>query len=393
MLRDLTRRLTLSLAALCALTFALAPAGASRQQEAGKKPDDGRLYPVKSKWKSGYIDRTGKLVIEAKYDHAGEFSEGLAVVGHGFIYEGLDKVKPAFGNFVPIPLEPDGFKWEIIDESGNIVAKLQTNWNYMHSIFSEGLAPFQGDVAGDKSQLFGYMDKTGKTIIEPRFIFAWYFKDGLAPVCVESQRCGIIDRTGEFVVRPVYNETRQLSEGLALVRNEEWLAGYVNKSGEVVLATQFWSPRDADFNEGLAPAAYGTKFGFIDKLGHFSIQPQFDWAGAFSEGLAPVAYGGKMGYVDREGKFAIPASFADAGPFSEGLAAVTTCPGALGAMATDVGGNNCGYGYIDRTGKSVIEERFDKGEPFRGGLAQVYMREDGFGYIDREGNFVWKPGR
>ena len=391
MMRALTRLLTLSLAALCALTFALAPARASRQQEAGKKPDDGRLFPVKSGWKNGYIDRTGKLVIEAKYDHAGEFSEGLAVVGHGYIYDGLDKFKPG-GGYAPIPIEPDGFKWEIIDESGNVVAKLKKYGNYMHSIFSEGLAPFQDDYFGDKSYLYGYMDKTGKTVIEPRFTFAWYFKDGLAPACVKPYRCGIIDRTGKFVVRPVYSETRQFSDSLALVRNAEWIAGYVDKSGEVVIAPQFGPPGGGDFSEGLAPAVYGTKVGFIDKLGHFVIPAQFDWAGPFSEGLAQVNYGDLMGYVDREGKFVIPPRFAYAEPFSEGLAAVTTCPDSLRAMRPDTGDDVCGYGYIDRTGKFVIEERFDAAGRFRGGLAEVYTRE-GIGYIDREGKFVWKPSR
>jgi hypothetical protein len=385
-MRDLTRRLTLSLAALCALTFALAPAGASRQQTAGKKPDAGPLYPAKSGWKSGYIDRTGKLVIEAKYDEAGDFSEGLAVVGHGFAFDGLDKFKPG-GGFQPISLEPDGFKWEIIDESGNVVAKLNADGNYMHSVFSEGLAPFQGEY--DKGGLYGYMDKTGKTVIEPRFDFAWYFKDGLAPACIKPLRCGIIDRTGEFVVQPVYNDARQFSDGLALVRDAEWLGSYVNKSGEVVIPAQFGSPGSGDFNEGLAPAAHGTKFGFIDKLGHFVIQPQFDRVGPFSEGLAPVMYSGKMGYVDREGKFAIPARFAEAEPFSEGLAAARTCPGALDSAGVYPNGKHCDYGYIDRTGEFVIKERFYSGEPFRGGLAQVHTR-DGFGYINREGNFVWK---
>lgn len=61
-MRDLTRRLTLSIAALCALTFALAHAGASRRQEARKKPDDGKLYPVKSVWKNGCVDREGNFV-------------------------------------------------------------------------------------------------------------------------------------------------------------------------------------------------------------------------------------------------------------------------------------------------------------------------------------------
>src|ERR1051325_9175310 len=143
-MRDLTRRLTLSLAILCALTFALASALAFRQKEGGKKTDAGRLRPVMLKMKWGYVDAAGKLVIEAKYDHAGEFSEGVAVVSHGLILDGLDKVEPN-GNLIMIPLEPDGMKWEIIDESGKVLAKLKTNNDYMSSVFSEGLAPFPGD--------------------------------------------------------------------------------------------------------------------------------------------------------------------------------------------------------------------------------------------------------
>lgn len=388
----MTRRLTLSLALACALTLALAPAVTSRQKDGDKKANAGRLFSVYSGMKKGYIDRTGKLVIEAKYDHAGEFSEGLAFVSHGLIYDGLDKVQPV-GNLVPIPMEPDGMKWDIIDESGNVVAKLKTNADYMSCIFSEGLAPFSGDWVSGKGSIYGYMDKTGKTVIEPRFTFAWLFKDGVAPACADWGRCGFIDRTGKFIVRPVYAETRPFSDGLALVKTAEGLAGYVNKSGELVITPQFDGNFGGEFNEGLAPAAYpGTKFGFIDKLGHFRIEPQFDSAGPFSDGLAPVTSGDKMGYVDREGKFVISPRFAGAYPFSEGLAAATTCPGALGAMRPETVAEPCGYGYIDKTGKFVIEERFDGAEPFHDGLAQVYTN-DGRGYINREGNFVWKPSR
>lgn len=60
-------------------------------------PDDTRLYfseglaEVRKNGKSGYIDKTGKLVIKYRYYYAGEFSEGLAKVyfkrggGIGFI--------------------------------------------------------------------------------------------------------------------------------------------------------------------------------------------------------------------------------------------------------------------------------------------------------------------
>src|SRR5260221_669420 len=38
------------------------------------------LYPVAKGGKFGFIDKTGKLVIQPKYESAGDFSEGLASV-------------------------------------------------------------------------------------------------------------------------------------------------------------------------------------------------------------------------------------------------------------------------------------------------------------------------
>jgi hypothetical protein len=38
------------------------------------------LAPVRLKWKWGFIDRSGKLVVEPQYDYTHGFSEGLAGV-------------------------------------------------------------------------------------------------------------------------------------------------------------------------------------------------------------------------------------------------------------------------------------------------------------------------
>ena len=39
--------------------------------------------------------------------------------------------------------------------------------------------------------------------------------------------------------------------------------------------------------------------GFIDKTGHYVINPQFDLADSFSDGLARVRIGDKWGYIAR----------------------------------------------------------------------------------------------
>jgi hypothetical protein len=204
-------------------------------------------------------------------------------------------------------------------------------------------------------------------------------------------KCGLIDRTGKFVVRPVYMGTRPPFDGLAMVVNREGLMGYVDVSGEMVIAPQFVGLCDGDFSEGLASAAYpDTQCGFIDKLGHFVIAQQFEYAGTFSDGLAPVRVGGKIGYVDHEGKLAIQPQFCELYGFSEGLAVAATCGHGPGDTEETSYYETFRRGFIDKTGKFVIEPQRIGPESFRGGLALV-RTADGFGYIDREGNFVWKP--
>src|SRR5690242_17555808 len=49
------------------------------------------LYPVHANGKYGYMDRSGKLVIQPQFDKAEEFSEGLAPVQAGNRWGYTDK--------------------------------------------------------------------------------------------------------------------------------------------------------------------------------------------------------------------------------------------------------------------------------------------------------------
>ncbi len=62
-----------------------------------------------------------------------------------------------------------------------------------------------------------------------------------------------------------------------------------------------------------APVRIGSlqsgKYGYIDKQGHYVVNPQFDDAKQFSEGLAAVRIGdyrtGKWGFIDIQGHYVI----------------------------------------------------------------------------------------
>jgi WG containing repeat len=387
-------RLLLPLAALCAC-LALADARAPKPQSTTEGQAGGvRLYPILSKLKWGYMDAAGKTVVEPRYDNEGVFGDGLVVVSHGQLTEGLERVEPV-GGMVVVPVGPEGIKWEIIDASGQTVAKLPPGRNYMESYFSEGLAHFSVWKEGQGS-VYGYMDRTGQVVIKPRFSSPGPFREGLAGVCVKAGRCGFIDRKGKFVVPPKYGGTLPFSEGMAAVTNREELVGFVNKDGEEVIAPRFDPRSTSGFAEGLAAVAYnGTgKFGYIDTLGHFVIPPEFNVAGPFSEGLAAVMVErNKWGYIDRSGKLAIAPLFTRAEPFGESLAAASTCPEAGLSQYTESGEpSGCGFGYIDKSGAFVIEQRFDGAGVFRGGVAYV-ITAGGRGYIDSRGNLLWQQGR
>jgi len=138
--------------------------------------------------------------------------------------------------------------------------------------------------------------------IQSQFDDAQPFSEGLAAVKV-GRRWGYINRAGTIVINPRFDRVSRFSEGLAAVWAGDIFGGkwgYISKSGNYVIQPQF---NDAHpFSEGLAAVNIG-KWGYINHLGQMIINPQFGNAGDFSGGLAPVwgggVLGGKWGYLSK----------------------------------------------------------------------------------------------
>ncbi len=238
---------------------------------------------------------------------------------------------------------------------------------------------------GDK---MGYIDNTGKIVIEPQFDLAGDFSAGLAAVRL-GMSWGYIDLSGKMVIQPQFTDVGDFSGGLASVQLEEsGPYGFVDKSGKMVIQPQFfsgsgWAPK---FSEGLALVAGEDANGFVDQTGNMVIPPRpgYEYRTDFSEGLAEVQKGanGPSGYIDMTGTMVIPPRFAGTLPFSEGLSGVWLDPRAYT------------WGYIDKTGKTVISLRCGEIGSFVGGLAWVDMDvAEGtvaMTYIDRTGKVIWQ---
>lgn len=315
------------------------------------------VSPVCRNGRCGYIDHHGRLAIDLRFEEAWRFTEGLAAVRLGS-------------------------KWGYVDEKGQVVISAQfTNAGE----FSGGLAPVQ------KVSRWGYIDKAGSMVIEPRFDEAGAFSFGFARVRTGANWI-YIDSIGNRSSIDFWGAAN-FSEGLTPATNGDKV-GYVNSQLSWSIQPQFTD--GGRFSEGVAPVQVGEKWGYIDQSGHLVIQPRFVKAQSFSEGLAAVAEDvNREGYVNKAGKFVIAPKFRDADAFSEGLAPVIYRGHFVSSAKEHSGLEFVGarWAYINKSGRLVIklDQRTDYAGPFVQGMAYVRLKGGRYGYIDRQGRYVWRP--
>ena len=228
------------------------------------------LVSYNKKW--GYMDESGKLVIEAKYDKATSFSNGYATAQRG---------KEFF----------------IIDKTGKEISLNDLGISGIKD-FSEGLSPFT-----TAEKLTGFFDTEGKVAIEPTFKSVGYFSGGLAWAKNEAGKAGYIDKKGKWVIEPQFDVVKDFCPTSKLARvkqGDKW--GYIRMDGKVVYPDNISTC--GDFSNGLA---YGKtaegKVGFINEKGQWSIDAKFDAVGDFSNGYAAAKLDGKWGIIDTKGNW------------------------------------------------------------------------------------------
>jgi hypothetical protein len=267
--------------------------------------------------------------------------------------------------FSPIDGAYINSKWGFIDKTGRVVIEAKYPWV---DDFSEGLAAVKVGGTHFIGGKYGYIDRTGREVIEPHFENAKPFSEGLAAVQI-GDKWGCIDQTGEFRIQPRYDFLSGFRERLAIFA-EGGRRGYMDRSGKVVIELKDMAPGSL-FGEGLAAVAVSRPigegesaaevYGYIDRTGQVVIQPQFRKALAFVEGMAAVkGENGKWGFIDRDGNLVVPPHYDQVEGFQNGLAKVV--------VRDDTGEK---WGVIDKTGAAVIEPR--------------YLYDHGIRYAEKDG--------
>ncbi|GAA0719572.1 hypothetical protein GCM10008905_07800 [Clostridium malenominatum] len=196
----------------------------------------------------GYLDLEGKEVIGAKYEEARDFKEGKAIV----------KIKEG--------------QYALVDRNGNVIN------TYNHAFvgnLGDGLLPFQNEIAGK----YGYIDISGKVVLEPRFSLALPFYRDRAIVNVSEDyinKYGLIDKRGDYIIKPEYNDINDLGEDRYAVgkaiRPEEPFVGSIYAIACVYgkFFTNFIYNTVASYKNGVASASNNSYTFFIDKSGNIA---------------------------------------------------------------------------------------------------------------------------
>ena len=267
---------------------------------------------VAERYRWGYINRAGELVVPLRYSRTGRFSERRAAV-----------------------MNEAGF-YGYIDRRGAevIIPALYTRAGEFH----EGRAAVRFG-SGDSGR-YGYIYPWGNLRIDPVYIDARDFSEGRAAVRdAGSRRWGYVDTAGGEVIPAAYSVARDFSGGLAAVSRDRMRFGYIDREGRKVIEERYDSA--AQFSEARAAvhAAGSTRWGYIDTAGNEVIPAAYVAAGDFSGGLAAISTDGReYGYIDHEGRTVIPERYRRALPFRGALARVW-----LGERSA----------YIDKTGRTI----------------------------------------
>lgn len=221
----------------------------------------GGLIPVKEAgtdlW--GIADTKGELVVACKYEEIGttDCEEGFRFNYVQALREGRIPVCDASG------------KWGVIDRKGN----LQINPQF------DGITLDGKNYLFCKGRNYGWCDRDGKYLINPRYSDACLFAESdLAAVRDgDTDRWGFIDKKGEWAIEPQFRQAMQfLPCGVAPVRDagsRDW--GAVDKHGKYVVNPQFRSIYEYGADDRLLVFDQSGSVGVIDARGKYIVAPDY----------------------------------------------------------------------------------------------------------------------
>lgn len=134
-----------------------------------------------------FIDKTGSTIIPSQFSAVHDFHAGLCAA---------QKEK----------------KWGFIDKSGATIVPFDYDW------VDDFYDTQTGKIAAvEKNGKVGFIDSNNKVILPFEYADARSFSEGLAPATKDGKLWGFIDLTGKFIIEPKFMRANKFNSGRALV--------------------------------------------------------------------------------------------------------------------------------------------------------------------------------
>jgi hypothetical protein len=233
------------------------------------------LAAVKKDRKWGYIDKTGAIKIPFKFDMASDFDSGVAKVCIGnwsnrtdkygyidktgkevipIIYTFLDGFHEGLATANKSSYDPNSMTTGFINRVGKEVIPFKFSSCYS---FSNGLVKVK-----DSKKGFIFINKQGEFVINADSLGA-YFKSGLTHLR-KNNKIGFVNETGKIIIEPIYDEATEFNQGFSIVKiNEKY--GIIDTRGKVIIPISHESIYDTKV-EGVFSTYNGKKY-YIDVTG------------------------------------------------------------------------------------------------------------------------------
>jgi len=295
---------------------------------------EGLLPAWKKGGSTGYIDASGKVVILFRFQLASPFVESQAMVSTSKGWGMIDKsgrwiVPPGTYERLWPPRDDGGLwafrteeqgPWGLLDRDGRVIVQPSLRpFQPVEGIrFADALClvkdphPPQGHRRGSYSDNGVYLDNQGRIRVRiPKgYSYAEQFSEGLARVWRPGDGYGFMDKTGKVVIQPRYDDADDFLEGLAAIRKDDegpW--GYIDRNGEQVIPMVYGLA--GRFSEGLAAVERDGKWGYIDKTGKMVLPLKYGYAWPFLRGVAKVVIDKKIAFIDKTGKVLVNTGIGD----------------------------------------------------------------------------------
>lgn len=269
----------------------------------------------------GIFNTSGQQIVPLMYNEISEFTGDFALVSKNGEIKLINKSgKEISGpinnanvvNNLAIIQDTTG-KMSIMNNQGVVISTHDFILSYPDSSFIAN----DGGVIGDDNKIqggkCGLMSKTGTSLSEVKYDIIMVSKNGFHIVTMNN-KVGFINRSGKEIVSPKYAVAYDFSEGMALVNdsayyNEDygWVGGhwgYIDQTGKEVIPMIY--DEAEPFYDGLALVEKDKQKMFVDKTGKEVLKLNFENASGFSNGVAVVVKSYKFGAIDKSGNLVIP---------------------------------------------------------------------------------------